>query len=111
MSEVHVFASEVLVTVVTPEMTPDWHIFTLPVICVNFEKDLWCVRRHHQFLAIDGSWSWRNMDDEAWYAAHVFTKDEAVALAARYAAEVSVNGHKAERVAARWHAEQELGGG
>lgn len=111
MSEVYVFNSEKLVTIVTPEMTPDWRVFTLPVVCVDFDEGRWCVLRYHQYLAADGSWSWRNMSDEDWYAAHVFSHDEAVALAQKYAPTVNVNGMTAQRVADRFHAERELGGG
>lgn len=105
MAEALALTAKLLVTVVTPAMTPDWHVFALEVVCVNFEENRWAVTRHHQYLDEDGDYSWRSMDDDAWREAHVFAYEEALVLARKYAGDINVNGHIAQRVADQWHAE------
>lgn len=89
---------EVMVNVVTPEMTPDYHIFGLTVRW--YGEDRWAIVRHHQYLDREGSWSWRNCDDDEWREAHFFSYDEAISIAQRVAPTIKIGPNSAADVAA-----------
>lgn len=95
-----IFNREVWVTEVTPEMMLDWHHFALTVRWRG-QGDEWVVC-HHAFKYMDanGHMSFKNFENEAWEKAHIFTYDQAVAIATKHAGSVIVNGHLARNVAA-----------
>lgn len=88
-----------------PEDHPDSDMFE---IAVEYRGDgLWGVRHLGYSLSATGQWSpGPSTDDgrEAWFAAHRFTKEAALAAAHDAAPKLTVNGFTAAQVLARTEA-------
>jgi len=97
MGELYVRDTETLVSVVTPEMTQDWFIFALRLKNMG---DGWAIERYHQYLDAEGRWTWAQWGEEEWHDSHIFTREQALEVAAKYAPEVKSGPNRAADVAA-----------